>query len=64
MKKSIVWFKSDLRLHDNETLIKAIKKSDQIIPIYCIDESQFEEGDYGFKKINYFRFQEVGLVYF
>ena len=43
MKTSIVWFKTDLRLHDNETLIKAIAQSDQIIPVYCFDESHFAE---------------------
>ncbi len=57
MKKSIVWFKSDLRLHDNETLITAINQSDEIIPIYCLDEKHFGEGDFGFKKMNYFRFK-------
>jgi deoxyribodipyrimidine photolyase len=38
MKRSIVWFKTDLRLHDNETLIRAIEENDEIIPVYCIDE--------------------------
>ena len=33
MKRAIVWFKTDLRLHDNETLVKAIAKSDEIIPV-------------------------------
>jgi deoxyribodipyrimidine photo-lyase len=36
-KKGIVWFKTDLRLHDNETLIKAIEENDAIIPIYCFN---------------------------
>jgi deoxyribodipyrimidine photo-lyase len=41
MKTAIVWFKTDLRLEDNETLVKAIAQSDQIIPLYCFDDSQF-----------------------
>lgn len=57
MKKAIVWFKTDLRLHDNETLVKAIAKSDEIIPVYCFDETQFEETEYGFKKTGNFRAQ-------
>lgn len=57
MKTSIVWFKSDLRLHDNETLVRAIEQSDEIIPVYCFDNSQFETTDFGFKKTGNFRAQ-------
>ena len=57
MKTSIVWFKTDLRLQDNETLIKAIAQSDEIIPVYCLDESQFEITDFGFQKTGSFRAQ-------
>jgi len=57
MKRSIVWFKTDLRLHDNETLVKAIAKSEEIIPVYCFDASQFEITEYGFQKTGSFRAQ-------
>ena len=57
MKKSIVWFKTDLRLHDNETLIKAIEQSDEIIPVYCFDDAHFVTTDFGFKKTGNFRAQ-------
>jgi deoxyribodipyrimidine photo-lyase len=57
MRRSIVWFKTDLRLHDNETLIKAISQSDEIIPVYCFDDSQFETTEFGFKKTGNFRAQ-------
>jgi deoxyribodipyrimidine photo-lyase len=57
MKTSIVWFKTDLRLTDNETLIKAIAKSEQIIPVYCFDDSHYETTKYGFKKTGVFRTQ-------
>jgi deoxyribodipyrimidine photo-lyase len=59
MKTSIVWFKTDLRLTDNETLIKAIAQSDQIIPVYCFDDSHFENSKYGFKKTGNFRAQFI-----
>lgn len=55
MKRAIVWFKTDLRMHDNETLVKAIAQSDEIIPVYCFDESQFKVTEYGFKKTGSFR---------
>ncbi len=57
MNTSIVWFKTDLRLHDNETLIKAIEKSDEIIPVYCFDDEHFKITEYGFNKTGGFRAQ-------
>ncbi|MBA4275167.1 DASH family cryptochrome [Flavobacterium sp.] len=57
MKTIVVWFKTDLRISDNETLIKAIAKSDQIITVYCFDDSHFETTPYGFKKTGSFRAQ-------
>ena len=57
MKTSIVWFKTDLRLEDNETLLKAIAQSEQLIPVYCFDDSHFETTVYGFKKTGSFREQ-------
>lgn len=55
MKTTVVWFKTDLRLNDNETLVKAIAQSDQIIPVYCFDESHFGKSDFGFQKTGSFR---------
>jgi deoxyribodipyrimidine photo-lyase len=57
MKRSIVWFTTDLRLHDNETLVQAIEQSDEIIPVYCIDEQHFQFNEFGFKKTGIFRTQ-------
>ncbi len=57
MKTAIVWFKTDLRLTDNETLIKAIAQNNQIVPVYCFDESHFKNTDFGFKKTGAYRAQ-------
>lgn len=57
MKTSIVWFKTDLRLNDNKTLTTAIAQSDQIIPVYCFDDSHYQDTKYGFKKTGNFRAQ-------
>ena len=57
MKTTIVWFKTDLRLHDNETLVKAIAQSDAVVPIYCFDDSHFTTTDFGFQKTGAFRAQ-------
>ncbi len=59
MKTSIVWFKTDLRLYDNETLSRAISESDAVVPVYCFDESHFNLTPYGFKKTGAFRAQFI-----
>ena len=57
MLRSIVWFTTDLRLHDNETLVQAIHQSDEVIPVYCIDEQHFQTTVFGIKKTGNFRAQ-------
>ena len=42
-KKILVWFRNDLRLHDNEMLVEAIAKSDSILPVYFFDPRYAEE---------------------
>jgi deoxyribodipyrimidine photo-lyase len=34
MRKSIVWFRQDLRLEDNQALMKAVSNSDEVIPVF------------------------------
>lgn len=55
----MVWFKTDLRLHDNETLLQAIAQSDEIIPVYCFDVAHFETTRFGFKKTGNYRAQFI-----
>ena len=57
MRTIIVWFKTDLRLHDNESLVKAIAQGDSVIPVYCFDEAHFSKSEYGFQKTGSFRAQ-------
>lgn len=45
-KKILVWFRNDLRLHDNEMLVEAIAKADEILPVYCFDPRHFEQTGY------------------
>ncbi len=57
MKTSIVWFKTDLRLHDNETLVQAIAHSDEVIPVYCFENNHYKTTEFGFTKTGNFRAQ-------
>jgi deoxyribodipyrimidine photo-lyase len=54
---AIIWFKTDLRLSDNETLIKALASHQSIVPVYCFDEAHFKETIFGFKKMGAYRAQ-------
>ncbi len=56
MKRSIIWFRNDLRLHDNEALNDALNENDEIIPIYIFDDRIFSNTtNLGFPKTNKFR---------
>jgi len=35
---AIVWFRRDLRLHDNLALLSAVAKGTEIVPVYVVDE--------------------------
>lgn len=50
-KRAIVWFRNDLRLHDNEALQDALRNVDEVIPIYVFDERVFRgKTTFGFPK--------------
>jgi deoxyribodipyrimidine photo-lyase len=55
MKKAIVWFTKDLRVHDNAVLNEAIHYFDEVFPIYCLEEAHFGNTPYGFQKTGKFR---------
>lgn len=51
--RAIVWFRNDLRLHDNEALVEAVSKANEIIPVYVFDERLFNgKTKHGFAKIS------------
>lgn len=54
MKSSLIWFTTNLRVSDNESLIKACEY-DSVIAVYCFDPRQFDDCDFGFVKTGKFR---------
>jgi len=58
-KRCILWFRNDLRLHDNEALYLAIQNFDHIIPVYFFDPRKFGESRYGILKTGAIRAQFV-----
>lgn len=57
MKTILIWFKTDLRLEDNETLQYAVSHAEEIVPVYCFDDMHFETTKYGLQKTGSFRAQ-------
>ena len=50
MKTKIFWFRNDLRVHDNEALLKAVSTSENIIPLYIFDIRMFDKNDLGISR--------------
>ena len=51
MARSIFWFRRDLRIEDNPALNAAIDSSDEIIPVFILDENLIKES--GSKRLAY-----------
>jgi len=45
MKRGLVWFTEDLRVDDNETLLKAIEENEEVLPIYFLPDNSLEQLD-------------------
>ncbi|MCB0558260.1 MAG: DASH family cryptochrome [Lewinellaceae bacterium] len=60
-KRAILWFRLDLRLHDNEALQEALNSADEVIPVYVFDERIFwgRTHYFGFPKTAKFRAQFI-----
>jgi deoxyribodipyrimidine photo-lyase len=59
-KRAIVWFRNDLRLHDNEALTEALRNAEEVIPVYVFDERIFNgKTPFGFPKTGKFRCQFI-----
>lgn len=54
-KTILVWFRNDLRIHDNEILLRAVERSHHIVPVYCFDPRYFVETEWGTQKTGVLR---------
>ncbi|XP_045833519.1 blue-light photoreceptor PHR2 [Trifolium pratense] len=52
---SVVWFRNDLRVHDNESLNTANNESMSVLPVYCFDPADYGKSSSGFDKTGPFR---------
>jgi deoxyribodipyrimidine photo-lyase len=51
---SVVWFRNDLRVLDNEALVRAWASSEAVLPVFCVDPRVFEGSTH------YFGFPKTG----
>lgn len=59
-RRAILWFRNDLRLHDNEALLEAMSSSSDVYPVYVFDERVFKgQLSYGIRKTDKFRAQFI-----
>lgn len=55
-RRAIVWFRQDLRLHDNEALSTALRMAEEVVPVYVFDERVFlGKTRFGFPKTGKYR---------
>lgn len=57
MSTVLVWFRRDLRCHDNETLRRAVADADTVVPLYCLSDRLTGEGMFGLDKVGPHRAQ-------
>ncbi|KAD3338174.1 hypothetical protein E3N88_33695 [Mikania micrantha] len=54
-RASVVWFRNDLRVHDNESLSSANNESMSVLPVYCFDPRDYGKSSSGFDKTGPYR---------
>ncbi|CAA0828216.1 Blue-light photoreceptor PHR2 [Striga hermonthica] len=54
-RASVVWFRNDLRVHDNECLSAANDDSLSVLPVYCFDPRDYGKSSSGFDKTGPYR---------
>ncbi len=54
MHNNLIWFRNDLRVSDNHSLVRAVR-GDKLFAVYFFDPRHFETSTFGFKKTEKFR---------
>ncbi|KAK1426717.1 hypothetical protein QVD17_15396 [Tagetes erecta] len=54
-RTTVVWFRNDLRVHDNESLSSANNESMSVLPVYCFDPRDYGKSSSGFDKTGPYR---------
>lgn len=55
-KRALVWFRQDLRIHDNEALTEALKQAEEVYPVFVFDTRVFNgQSPFGFARVGKYR---------
>jgi deoxyribodipyrimidine photolyase len=57
MSTGLIWFRDNLRLADNEPLVKAIEENETVLPVYVLDDAQDQQTKWGFPRSGNIRMQ-------
>lgn len=49
-KPALLWFRNDVRLHDNEALAAANRHGSSLLPVYVFDPREFGDGEETYKR--------------
>ena len=52
---TLVWFREDLRIHDNRALLDALETGEDVLPVYSFDPREFDTGMFDLPKIGPYR---------
>ncbi len=50
MKRILVWFRKDLRIHDQPALSAALAEANEVVAYYCFDKQHFSNDQFGFPR--------------
>ncbi|QZX99368.1 DASH family cryptochrome [Halobaculum rubrum] len=56
---AVVWFRRDLRIHDNEALLEAAD-AEEVLPVYAFDPREYGEREFGGE--HSFRYEKTGGI--
>ena len=56
-QRILIWYRNDLRVHDLLALDEAVQQGAEIVPVFCFDDRDFGETDFGFPKTSNYRAQ-------
>ncbi|MEW7280156.1 DASH family cryptochrome [Aquimarina sp. 2201CG1-2-11] len=54
-KTGLVWFRNNLRVHDNTSLHRAVSENEKVVGLFCFDPRSFKKDRFGFKKMEKYR---------
>ena len=58
--RSILWYRQDLRIHDNEALYEAARWNNEVLPVYIFDPRVFKgKSRFGHRRMHPLRAQFI-----